>query len=505
MNHNKLRAFIRSTSFSFLVLTVLVAPLVSATASASPALLIRQVLIQRLIRAAAGIDQAASAANQGQPAGRHTRQLGELNLLGGLNADVWAHGDFAYIGTWSGPCPGTGVKIIDVSDSAHPFQVATAAGYPNTSAEDMQVISVQTDFFTGDLLGVGLQDCGLPDQAPGLTGLDLWDVTDPTNPVHFGFYDVGPSGGVHEVSLTKRTIDGHERVFGLAAVPFAEVISTAFTDTPRGDFQLIEVTDPTNPTLADDWGAGKDGGLAFGATFFGDFLPSPFDCTPPPGQEPLCRGHFAAVFAHSTSPSADGMTAYVAYWDAGGIILDMSNPNDLQMVGRTIYPAGSEGDTHSAVPNESDSLLVTTDEDFSPSERKAAGEPKIVGDTWGFARIWSLADPTLPTHLSDFATPHALTNKTDAFYSVHNPEIRGNTLYLSWYSDGVRIVDISNPSNPQEIAFYRPKPTLDPTGTFISFGAGDHPIPFVWGVHVVGDRIYLSDINFGLYIVTRRT
>jgi hypothetical protein len=65
-------------------------------------------------------------------------------------------------------------------------------------------------------------------------------------------------------------------------------------------------------------------------------------------------------------------------------------------------------------------------------------------------------------------------------------------------------VDIANPSAPKEVAFYRPKATLDPTGVFASFGpAGAHPIPFVWGVYPLGSRIYLSDINFGLYIVTR--
>jgi hypothetical protein len=87
---------------------------------------------------------------------------------------------------------------------------------------------------------------------------------------------------------------------------------------------------------------------------------------------------------------------------------------------------------------------------------------------------------------------------------VHNPEVRGTSLYLSWYTDGLRIVDISNPAAPQEVGFFRERPTLDPTGFFgPNFGAGGHPIPFDWGVHVVGDRIYLSDINFGLYIVTR--
>jgi hypothetical protein len=147
------------------------------------------------------------------------------------------------------------------------------------------------------------------------------------------------------------------------------------------------------------------------------------------------------------------------------------------------------------------SSFVTTDEDFSPGERKAAGEPKLVGGPSGFARIWPLDDPAAPGHLSDFATPHSLTNKTDAFYSAHNPEIRGTTLYLSWYSDGLRVVEISNPAAPREIASFRPPPTRDPTGAFAGFGARDAPFPFVWGVHVDGDRIYLSDINFGLYVV----
>jgi hypothetical protein len=34
-------------------------------------------------------------------------------------------------------------------------------------------------------------------------------------------------------------------------------------------------------------------------------------------------------------------------------------------------------------------------------------------------------------------------------WSVHNPEVRGNTLFASWYSDGVRIIDISKPSAPR--------------------------------------------------------
>lgn len=459
-------------------------------------------MAHHLTGAAGGV--AGSGPTGGGPAGgNNTRLVGSAQVPGGLNGDVYSSSGFAYVGTWSGPCPGTGVKIFDVGDPAHPAQIATAAGYPNTSAEDMQVLSVDTPAFSGDLLAVGLQDCALPDQPSGLAGLDLWDVTDPALPNHLGFYDTFDiSGGVHEVSLMARSVAGAPRVFALTAQPFAEVFSTLFTPTPTGDFQLIDVTDPTNPVLADDWGASKDGGLAAGSPDFG--LPAPFDCTPPLGTPQMCRGHVPAVFAHSATPSADGTTAYVAYWDAGAVVLDMTDPTNLTLVGRTHYPDDSEGDTHSAVPNATGTLLATTDEDFSPAERSAAGLPKLRGDTWGFARLWDLSDPSDLTRLSDVTTPHSLTGRTDAFYSAHNPEFVGDRLTVSWYSDGLRVFDVSNPRAPRQVAAYRPKPTRDPAGVFTAFGANDKPYPFVWGAHNEDGLTFLSDINFGLYVVRTR-
>src|SRR5262249_11281056 len=146
-----------------LVLTALAAAQLAVAqfaVAAAPPKLSPKLLAQRLARDVRALDQGASGL--GQPAGRGTRQLGALHLAGGLNADVWALGSFAYVGTWSGPCPGTGVKVIDVSSPAQPHQVATLGSYPNTSDEDMQVIAVHDAFFDGDLLATGLQDCGLP-------------------------------------------------------------------------------------------------------------------------------------------------------------------------------------------------------------------------------------------------------------------------------------------------------------------------------------------------------
>ena len=49
--------------------------------------------------------------------------LGHSNLIGGgPHGDVWFHdhggevGKHAYVGTWSSPCTGMGVKVIDVND-----------------------------------------------------------------------------------------------------------------------------------------------------------------------------------------------------------------------------------------------------------------------------------------------------------------------------------------------------------------------------------------------------
>jgi hypothetical protein len=423
----------------------------------------RAALRDRVMHALARVDGGSQGA---RAAGRHTRLLGELPL-DPITGDVWVHGSFAYVGSWEEPC-GLGVRIVDVSDPAHPQQVAVAAAYQHTSEEDVQVLSVSTPTFTGDLLAVGLQAC----DEEGLAGLDLWDVTDPANPTHLGRYD---NFGVHELSLVQRA-DG---VFALLASPFSEPVSDLFFGFVLGDFQLVDVSDPTNPVLTDDWAAHRDGGFPAGAPFF----PPPYDCS-----DPLCRGDFPAIFDHSASPSTDGQTAYLAYWDLGAVILDISDPSNVTYVGRTVYPADSDGDTHSAVANPAGTLLATTDEDFSP----IAGT-HVPGDTWGFARLWSLADPADPTHLSDVTTPHSLTNSVGGIFSVHNPQFVGSKLYLSWYSDGVRIFDVSNPTTPQEVGFYRPRPHRG--------ALAPHPIPLDWGVHVVGGRIYLSDMFFGLYVL----
>jgi hypothetical protein len=406
-----------------------------------------QDLLERIRRA----HSTAGAAGTKRKGRTRNLQLLAHVPLEGLNGDVWAHKGFAYVGTWvvGGPpdfsfCPAHGVRIVDVSSRANPTLVGAVAVIPGTSQEDVVVTRINTSFFHGDLLVTGIQSCA----GDTFGGIDIWNVTNPRSPEHLAFWPVssvlpseGGAGGVHELYLFQRG----NRAYVTAAVPFSEFSPSG----GGGDFRLVDVTNPRNPVQVSDWGAFSDGGLAA-----------------EPGQD---------FFGHSATVDKTGRTAIVSYWDAGAIFLDISNPSNPTFIGRTVYPAGSDGDTHSIWLARGGNLLLTADEDFDPGS----------GGTWGFLRLWNVKNPTAPVEVGRFGTANALAPNFDCCFSIHNPFVRGSTAYLSWYSDGIRVVDISQPSAPREIASFVP----------------DYVFPFVWGVYVDRDLIFASDFETGLYIL----
>ena len=261
------------------------------------------------------------------------------NALGArdANGDVWVHGDFAYVGTWASPCTGRGVKIIDVSDPTAPRVIGSAAARRGTSAEDMVVRAVDTEWFTGDLMIVGIQRCG-PQGGPSATyGAEFWDVTDPHHPQMLARYGItNGGGGAHEVDLIQRG----DNVYAALALPFSEW----FDPVPVGDVAIVDVTDPRNPTLVSEWGVA--------------------DNSPPQPGPFYGLGSFGAAFGHSVRFSDDGNLLYASYWDRGVITLDISDVTAPDEVTATQYPAGQDGDLHSLTPY--GQYLLTNDEDFDP-------------------------------------------------------------------------------------------------------------------------------------------
>jgi choice-of-anchor B domain-containing protein len=389
------------------------------------------------------------------------RQADQLTPLGtlalpGYNADIWAHNGFAYIGTWGSAasyptrCPATGVRIISLADPANPALVGAVATIAGTSQEDVVVKRVATPAFTGDLLATGIQACQGSSSAP--RGVDLWDVTDPRNPQHLAFWASGPAGpagarGVHELYLFQRD----DRAFVAAAVPSSEDIEGV------GDFRLVDVTDPRNPVQVSDWGARLDGGIR-----------------PAAGQ---------SLFAHSAWTNAAGTLAVLSYWDAGVIFLDITDPAAPRLVGRAVYPAGSPGDTHSVWFTEDETTLLVADESFDTSQ-----------GGWGYLRLFDIRNLAAPVQIGEIATPNSASARRDGTYAIHNPFVVGDRAFLAWYSDGIRVVDIADPSEPREVASFVPPTAVDPYRSFPDTAQ-------VWGVYVAGDLVLASDINAGLYVL----
>jgi hypothetical protein len=81
--------------------------------------------------------------------------------------------------------------------------------------------------------------------------------------------------------------------------------------------------------------------------------------------------------------------------------------------------------------------------------------------------------------------------------------LMGTDVYISWYSDGVRVVDASDPTNLEEVAYFVPPAGQNPVKP--SQRSTLSQTPQVWGVFVDEETglVYASDMNTGLWILRR--
>ena len=419
------------------------------------------------------------------------------NSLGdrGFNADVWTYKGYAYVGHWgftdwatgnSRFCPtddNNGVAVVDARDPANPVDVARLENPEGTSAEDVVVYTSEFGPLAGhDIAAVGIQVCGGSRHDLSFArGLILWDVSNPAAPVQLGSWDAECCApGVHEFEIEHRPDLG--RTFAYATVPTSRYADSETESGYRdadgdGDFRLIDITDPAHPFQVSDWGIQDIGG--------------PFS----EGQG--CDAD--ANYGHGAEPSEDGTLVFLSSWDSGFIRLDLADPESPVFDGRTIYPANADGDAHSSQWDENRGLLFTADEDFC----KASGAGIEKG--YGYMRVYDWAAADAPVQIGEYRTPNSIgtQDRTAGDFVIHNNFLVGTDVYGSWYSDGVRVIDTSDPRHPVEVAFFVPP-------------AGHNPVKpsqrgvlpnttQIWGVVVdpSSGLIYASDMNTGLWILRR--
>jgi len=172
-----------------------------------------------------------------------------------------------------------------------------------------------------------------------------------------------------------------------------------------------------------------------------------------------------------------GERAYLAYWDAGGWILDVSDPASPAYVGHaseyslselqdvsgseTIeYALEPEGNAHYVQPDDDGDLLAVGGESWN-LEGGVDDEESDEEDLGGPSGIilYDIGDPASPERLTEIEPPEPPEGETarrnGGFWTTsHNFEIVGDYLYSSWYRGGVKVHDISDPANPEELAHW---------------------------------------------------
>jgi hypothetical protein len=189
--------------------------------------------------------------------------------------------------------------------------------------------------------------------------------------------------------------------------------------------------------------------------------------------------------------TVQGGVAYLAQWDAGTWMVDVSDPTASRVINRVRGSPASDytdlsseaaqraqlqppGNDHFAAPNDDGSLVCISVEAWDVGTE----EPDVAP---GALHLYDVTDPADPTRVATIPAPETPDESYDGVWTTsHNVEIDGDTLVTSWYQGGVRSYDISDPSEPTLTGAYR---DADATSFWTAQHAGeDHFVASSRGV-----------------------
>lgn len=354
----------------------------------------------------------------------HTRRTADLHGFTVLaHHDLGGHGDgfqvirrddLLYV-AHLGVSP-MALSILDVSDLAHPRLVRQLEHPANTRCHKVQL--------AGDVL---IQNNELPYWAMGAdptprTGLTVYDVSDPADPVEVGFH---PADG-----------EGTHRLW-LSELPYAHISHTL----PGGrtqSYDIVDLTVPAHPVSVGSW--------SVPGTFAGD-------------ADSWWDGHAQEQQGvHGVIPHGD--RAYVACFDSGMAIVDISDPSQPTLVSRISWSPPFGGFVHTTLPLPGRGLVVATSEGVP--HQLQGGDKRIwvidIRDERHPVTIATLPEPVPPA--STGAASYADLPGTYGPHNLHENRpgslISEQTIFATYSNAGLRVWDLANPFQPREIAHFVP-------------------------------------------------
>jgi hypothetical protein len=333
--------------------------------------------------------------------------VGHLDIEGGGMVDV--QGKLAVIGHMEPPFA---TSIIDVSDPGHPRVVSRIKTRPGTHSHKARLC--------GNILVINVESYKGWKQGDK-AGLAFFDISNPAQPREIAFMEMGgldtEGTGVHRFSL-----DRDRKLI------YASASATGY----QGNItMIIDFSDPAKPKEAGRWWAP------------GQWIAG--------GEKPSWQG--AKVRTHH--PNRWGNRLYVPLWGGGFSIVDITDLKKPRTISHFDYHPTYAYPTHTALPVGHKILgrdwLIVFDEAVGPESSPPA-----------FMWVFDITVETNPVPIATFQIPEQERKALAAGrFGAHQPhEYVGpdNLVYSAWFSGGLRVIDISNPYQPKEVAHYVPKP-----------------------------------------------
>lgn len=307
------------------------------------------------------------------------------------------------------PMRDAGTTILDVRSPRSPKVVAQLAAPPNTHCHKVQVAH--------GLMVVNHE------RQPGYAGTEfsagigIYDVEDPAHPKELAIFRTG-GPGVHRFWF----VDGRYAHLSAGADGFSDQI-----------YRIVDLRRPDRPEEVGRW-----------------WIPGQWSAG---GERPDWPSDWT-VRVHG-APFISNDRCVVGCVDWGWAILDVSSLAHPRLVARhTVFPPFGDM-LHTAMPLPLRRLVVCTQEAL----RKHA----LGGDREKFLWIVDVREERNPIPVATFHVdpePYAHPEFRFGPHNIHENRPGGlqreDRIYLTYFAGGLRIVDISDPYRPREVAWYVP-------------------------------------------------
>jgi hypothetical protein len=412
---------------------------------------------------------------------RNLKRVGHLDLIGG--GQVVVQNGYAYVGHMKPP---DGTSIIDVRDPKNP-RVVSAIELPTMDshthkvrvAGDVMITNVEQNDRHAIRRGMKLKETqaklhGELGRAPTdkeiAAALKIPEsllprlrhvITHGYGDGGFKIYDISNKAKPREIAF--------QRTHGVGVHRFDMDARHAYISTEMEGFHgnilvIYDIADPSRPTEISRW-----------------WMPGQHIAK---GEKPHWQGlshrlHHALRF---------GEELWAAVWFAGVRVLDARDLRNLRLKGEFNYHPPFPEPTHTVAPVpvkwQGRQIAAAVDEEHD----HVRGQ--LHGGLW-FLDVEDRAaiKPIGMFHLSELDSPFS---RSAPRFGAHQfqERVADHRLYCTWFSGGLRMLDLRNPTEPEEIGWFIPEPV------------SGHAAPLSNDVFVDADGlVYLIDRDKGFDIL----